>query len=71
MKLPDSRAERIDLYADAHRLLTEGLQPIPQEAWEHRPSEDDWTIHEIVVHITDRPTASSGYAVSWPSRARR
>ena len=47
------RSEKIALYGDAHRLLTEALQRFPKDIWRYKPSESDWSIHEVVVHITD------------------
>lgn len=49
----ESRQQRIELYGRAGTLLTEALQRFPREMWHYRPAPNDWTIHEIVVHITD------------------
>ena len=48
-----SRQQKIDLYGQATSLLTAALARFPQEMWTFRSSVDDWTIHEIIVHITD------------------
>jgi uncharacterized damage-inducible protein DinB len=51
-----SRTDRpttLTTYANAHSLLTEALTRFPKEMWRFKPSETDWSIHEIVVHITD------------------
>ncbi|VAW31192.1 hypothetical protein MNBD_CHLOROFLEXI01-4802 [hydrothermal vent metagenome] len=45
--------QRLTLYGQAHTLLSNALQRFPKEMWHYRPASDDWTIHEIVVHITD------------------
>ena len=50
---PQDRSQKITLYGNAHTLLTEALTRFPREMWYFRPSPDEWTIHEIVVHITD------------------
>ena len=50
---PSERSEKIAVYGDAHRVLTEALLRFPKEMWRFKPSESDWSIHEIVVHITD------------------
>jgi len=47
------RTEKIAHHGNAYNLLTEALTRFPREMWHFRPSSDDWTIHEIVVHITD------------------
>jgi hypothetical protein len=50
---PETRKQRIESYGCAHRLLTDALQQFPREMWQFRAESDAWTIHEIVVHITD------------------
>jgi len=50
---PQERAEKIEEYSNAHTELVEGLKQFPREMWREKPSEDDWSIHEIVVHIAD------------------
>lgn len=50
---PSERSEKIHLYGDAHRILTEALDRFPSEMWRFKPSATDWSIHEIVLHITD------------------
>ena len=48
-----SRQQKIDLYGQATSLLTAALARFPQEMWTFRSTVDDWTIHEIIIHITD------------------
>jgi hypothetical protein len=50
---PAARNEMIARYGQAHALLAAALTRFPREMWHYRPAPDDWTIHEIVVHITD------------------
>lgn len=50
---PSDRSEKIAHYGDAYRMLTEALTRFPKEIWHFKPSDSDWSIHEIVVHITD------------------
>ena len=47
------RADKIELYGDAYRILTEALARLPKEMWHFKAAPEDWSIHEIVVHITD------------------
>src|SRR5438105_3972852 len=47
------RKQRIETYGGAHALLVESLKEFPRAMWHYRAAPDDWTIHEIVVHITD------------------
>ena len=48
----EERQRRIELYGNAHSLLVEALKQFPKEMWTFKPK-DGWSIHEIIVHITD------------------
>ena len=48
-----NRQEKIAYYGQAADLLNEVIKKYPQEMWQYRSPVDDWTIHEILVHITD------------------
>jgi uncharacterized damage-inducible protein DinB len=48
-----NRQEKMALYGRANELLTAALARFPREMWQYRSGVEDWTIHEIVVHITD------------------
>jgi hypothetical protein len=49
---PD-RQTLIESYGSAYNTLITALQAFPAEMWPWRASPDTWTIHEIIVHITD------------------
>jgi hypothetical protein len=49
----ETRQQKIDSYGAAHTTLISALERFPQEMWQFRPAPDRWTIHEIIVHITD------------------
>ena len=49
----EERQRKIESYGEAHQVLIEALAQFPREMWQYRPTPDRWTIHEIVVHITD------------------
>jgi hypothetical protein len=49
----ETRKQKIDLYGRAYEILDKALKPFPKEMWTFRASANDWTIHEIVVHIAD------------------
>lgn len=49
----DERSQKIESYGRAHDTLNEALQGFPVEMWHYRGQRDPWTIHEIVIHITD------------------
>ena len=48
-----NRSEKITFYGQAAELLSKAVKNYPQEMWQYRSAVDDWTIHEILVHITD------------------
>ena len=49
----EERNEKIEQYGRGYKLLTAALAEIPHEAWEFKPSPDDWSVHEIIVHMGD------------------
>jgi hypothetical protein len=49
----DERSARIESYGKAYDLLVEAIQQFPRAMWQYRPAPEDWTIHEILVHIAD------------------
>ncbi|MBI5880260.1 MAG: DinB family protein [Chloroflexi bacterium] len=55
---PEERRQRIAAYGAAHSVLVKALEQFPRTMWQFRPAPDRWTIHEIVVHITDSETNS-------------
>ena len=50
---PEARHPKIESYGAAHTALINALERFPKEMWQFRPAADRWTIHEIIVHITD------------------
>jgi hypothetical protein len=49
----DERRQKMVLYGSAHDMLLKALERYPREMWQYRPTEEDFTIHEIFVHVTD------------------
>jgi hypothetical protein len=49
---PD-RARRLDTYAHAHAELVAALERFPRAMWQYRAAPDRWTIHKLILHITD------------------
>ena len=47
------RNQLIESYGKAYETLIEGLKEFPTEMWQWRPAPGKWTIHEIIIHITD------------------
>jgi hypothetical protein len=47
------RLQKIESYGNAYSVLVEALKQFPPEMWQFRPSLDQWSIHELIVHIAD------------------
>ena len=54
----EERSKRIESYGAAHPRLIAALERFPRTMWQFRPAPDRWTIHEIIVHITDSEASS-------------
>ena len=44
---------KIESYGNAYQTLLTALERFPHEMWQYRPDSSQWTIHEIIIHITD------------------
>ena len=53
------RNEKIEQYGNGYDLLTAALAEVPKEAWEARPEPNEWSVHEIVVHMADSESMSA------------
>jgi len=49
----EERRQKIEAYGRAYEVLIVALRQFPREMWQYRPAPDRWTLHEIIVHITD------------------
>src|SRR5258708_38648739 len=49
----NERPARIEIYGAAYDELTAGIAHFPREMWQYRSPVELWTIHEVLVHITD------------------
>lgn len=47
------RRDKIESYGRAWSRLESALGEFPRGMWTYRPDDNDWTIHEIIIHITD------------------
>jgi len=43
----------IESYGNAYNLLIEALKQFPKEMWQWKPTPEKWSIHEVIIHITD------------------
>jgi DinB superfamily len=51
--MPNDRQAKIDKYGAAYTHFGAALGRFPREMWRYRSHNEQWTIHEIVVHIAD------------------
>lgn len=49
----EDRAAKIESYGKAYDFLVESLKKFPQEMWCFKSEKNPWSIHNIIVHITD------------------
>ncbi len=50
---PHQRKKKIASYGNAYATLVRGLKKFPKKMWAFKPSEKDWSVHELIVHIAD------------------
>ena len=51
--------EKIEQYGRGFGLLTAALADVPKEAWSYRPEPNEWSVHEIIVHMADSESMSA------------
>jgi hypothetical protein len=49
----DKRNELIEEYRRGYDLIMAALTEIPREAWAFKPVPDEWSVHEILIHMKD------------------
>ena len=47
------RNEKIELYGKGYEMLLETLGAIPKEMWKFKPEPQEWSIHEVLIHLAD------------------
>jgi hypothetical protein len=47
------RNEKIELYGRGYDLLIAALADTPREAWTFKPEPEEWSIHEVLIHLAD------------------
>ena len=47
------RESKIELYGKGYDLLIAMLKDIPQEMWKFKPEPQEWSVHEVLVHLAD------------------
>jgi hypothetical protein len=49
----DERRQKIVIYASAYDMLKKAMERYPREMWSYRTAPDEFSIHEILMHVTD------------------
>ena len=47
------RQEKIELYGCGYDRLVEALKDIPPEMWKFKPEPNEWSVHEVLIHLAD------------------
>jgi hypothetical protein len=47
------RKKKIASYGKVYATLARGLKKFPKRMWKFKPSPNDWSIHELLIHIAD------------------
>jgi hypothetical protein len=55
-----TRQEKIESYGKAYEMLVTALEQFPQEMWQFKADAEDWSIHELIIHIADSEANSFG-----------
>ena len=50
---PAERKSLLDSYGSAHSRLIKTLKPLPEAVWQYEPGSGEWSIHEVLLHLTD------------------
>jgi hypothetical protein len=49
----EERNHKIELYGQGFEMLVHILQDIPREIWKFKPAPNEWSIHEVIIHLAD------------------
>lgn len=52
------RQQLIEKYGRAYEDFVAALNAIPKEAWLFKPQPNEWSVHEVVIHLADSETNS-------------
>ncbi len=49
----EERHHKLAIYRKAYDQLVDALEKFPEDMWDFKPGPERWSIHEIILHITD------------------
>ena len=55
----NERQKLIEEYEQGYEKLITCLDGIPKEMWQFKPAPEEWSVHEIIVHMADSETDSA------------
>jgi uncharacterized damage-inducible protein DinB len=58
--MPTATLEQIEHYEAAPSQVIAALEGLDEAQLHHRPAENEWTIHEIVIHLADSEAMGYG-----------
>ena len=47
------REAKVELYGNGYAMLLATLKDIPREMWKFKPEPNEWSIHEVLIHLAD------------------
>lgn len=56
---PQERDEKIELYGHGYELLVAALKEIPREMWQFKPAPEEWSVHEVLLHLADSESSAA------------
>lgn len=55
----NERQRLIEEYGEGYQKLLACLDEIPKEIWQFKPAPEEWSVHEIIVHLADSESNSA------------
>jgi hypothetical protein len=53
---PEERKMKLKYYGQGYEMLIETLEDIPKKMWKFKPAPNEWSVHEIIIHLADSET---------------
>ena len=49
----EERNKKIELYGKGFDMLVQMLKDVPREMWQFNPAPNEWSVHEVIIHLAD------------------